>query len=157
GPRGDAVPAGRGSYRASSVSNPAAGASIPVDKDGPDGFLPFVPLDQRLDEPFGLTFTGPELKQPLPLAGPSELRFWTIIEGKDMPYIARLIDVAPDGSSRLITQRWLRASYRYVDPARSRPGKPYLPDDRQDPVTIGLPTEYRMGIWDTAYTLGPGH
>ena len=153
----DAVPTGRDSYQDSSVYNPAAGASIPADKDGPDGFLPFVPLDQRLDEPFGLTFTGPELKQPLPLAGPSELRFWTIIEDTDMPYIARLIDVAPDGSSRLVTQGWLRASYRYVDPARSRPGKPYLPDDRQDRVTIALPTEYRMDIWDTAYTLEPGH
>ncbi|MFL5886363.1 MAG: CocE/NonD family hydrolase [Thermoleophilaceae bacterium] len=153
----DSVPTGRDSYQDMSVYNPAAGASIPADKDGPDGFLPFVPLDQRLDEPFGLNFTTPALKQPLPLAGPSELRFWTILEDTDMPYIGRLVDVAPDGSSRLITQGWLRASFRSVDPARSRPGKPYLPDDHQEPVTIGLPTEYRMDIWDTAYTLQPGH
>jgi len=72
-------------------------------------------------------------------------------------WVARLVDVAPDGSGRLITQGWLRASFRYVDPARSRPGAPYLPDDRDTPVTIGETTEYRLDLWDTAYTLGPGH
>jgi predicted acyl esterase len=131
--------------------------SVPIGKEGPDGFLPYAPLDQRVDQPLGLTFTTPVLTAPLPLAGPSELRFWAITEGSDMAYVGRLIDVAPDGSTSLITQGWLRASFRYVDPARSRPGAPYLPDDRELPVTIGLQTEYRMDIWDTAYTLAPGH
>src|SRR3954466_11325495 len=74
-----------------------------------------------------------------------------------MAWVGRLADVAPDGTARLITQGWLRSSFRYVDKARSRPGAPYLPDDRDTPVTIGLTTEYRMDIWDTAYTLAPGH
>ena len=73
-----------------------------------------------------------------------------------MAWVGRLIDVAPDGSARLITQGWLRASFRHVDPARSRPGAPYLPDDRDTPVTIGETIEYRMDIWDTAYTLRAG-
>jgi len=126
-------------------------------KEGPDGFLPYAPLDQRADEPQGLTFTTGEQRAPLHLAGPSELRFWAITEGTDMAWVGRLIDVAPDGSTRLITQGWLRATFRYVDPERSRPGAPYLPDDRDTPVTLGETTEYRMDIWDTAYTLAPGH
>src|SRR5205807_3075450 len=64
---------------------------------------------------------------------------------------------APDGSASLITQGWLRASFRYVDPKRSPPGNPYLPDDRATPVNIGQTTEYRMDIWDIAHTLAPGH
>src|SRR4051812_9326380 len=125
----DAVPAGRDAYQDAYAYDPAAGASVPMDKDGPDGFLPYAPLDQRLDEPQGLTFTTPEMKVPLHLAGPSELHFWAITEASDMAWIGRLIDVAPDGSTRLITQGWLRSSFRAVDPARSRPGAPYLPDD----------------------------
>ena len=152
-----AIPTGRDSYQDSYVYNPASGLSVPIGKEGPDGFLPYAPLDQRVDEPLGLTFTTPALTGPLPLAGPTELRFWAITEGSDMAWVGRLIDVAPDGSTSLITQGWLRASYRYVDPARSRPGAPYLPDDHPLPVTIGLQTEYRMDIWDTAYTLAPGH
>ncbi len=151
------VPKGRDSYQDSYVYDPAGGLTVPAGKDGPDGFLPYAHLDQGLDEPNGLTFSGPVLKQPLRLAGPSEFRFWAITEASDMAWVVRLADVAPDGSANLITQGWLRSSFRAVDEARSRPGAPYLPDDKDTPVTIGLTTEYRMDIWDTAYTLAPGH
>ena len=151
------VPTGRDSYQDSYVYDPAGGLSVPAGKDGPDGFLPYAHLDQGLDEPNGLTFTGPVLKKRLRLAGPSELRFWAITEASDMAWVVRLADVAPDGSANLITQGWLRSSFRAVDASRSRPGAPYLPDDQDTPVTIGLTTEYRMDVWDTAYTLAPGH
>jgi predicted acyl esterase len=151
------VATGPGAYQDSYVYDPAAGASVPMGKDGPDGFLPYAPLDQRLDEPQGLTYTTPAVAKPLHLAGPSEFRFWAVTEGSDMAWVARLEDVAPDGSASLITQGWLRASFRYVDPKHSPPGNPYLPDDRDTPVVIGQSTEYRMDIWDTAYTLAPGH
>ncbi len=39
----------------------------------------------------------------------------------------------------------------------SPPGDPYLPDTHSTPVVIGQTTKYRMDIWDTAYTLAPGH
>src|SRR4051794_38533617 len=152
-----AQPTGRDSYQEAYVYDPTAGAAVPMGKEGPDGFLPYAPLDQGLDEPHGLTYTGPELKEPVRLAGPSELRFWAITEASDMAWVGRLADVAPDGSARLITQGWLRASFRHVDPERSRPGAPYLTDDRDTPVAVGETTEYRMDIWDTAYTLKPGH
>jgi putative CocE/NonD family hydrolase len=151
------VPSGRDSYQDAYAYDPAGGASVPAGKDGPDGFLPYADLDQRLDNPNGLVFTTPVLKQPLRLAGPSEFRFWAITEASDMAWVVRLADVAPDGSARLITQGWLRSSFRAVDPARSRDGSPYLPDDHDTPVTIGETIQYRMDIWDTAYTLAQGH
>lgn len=150
-------PTGRDSYQDAYVYNPLAGFSVPVDKEGPDGFAPFVPLDQRLDDADGLTYTTAAMKQPLHLLGPSELRFWAVTEASDMAFVGRLVDVSPDGSARLITQGWLRASFRDWDPKRSIDGKPYLPDDHQTPVGIGEDTEYRMDIWDTAYTIQPGH
>ena len=150
-------PKGRDSYQDAYVYDPTAGASVPVDKEGPDGCLPFAPLDPRLDDAHGLTYTTPALKAPLHLVGPSELRFWAVTEASDMAFVARLLDVAPDGSARLITQGWLRSSFRAWDPKRSRDGKPYLPDDTLAPVTVGEDDEYRVDIWDTAYTLAPGH
>ena len=152
-----AVATGRPSYQESYIYNPLAGASVPMGKEGPDGFAPYVHLDQRLDDPLGLTYTTAPLTAPLRLAGPAELRFWAITEAADMAWVARLSDVAPDGSENPITQGWLRASFRHVDPARSRPGSPYLTDDRKEPVTIGLTTQYRIDVWDAAYTLAPGH
>ena len=151
------LPTGRDSYQDSYVYNPIAGLSVPSGKEGPDAFAPYVPLDQTIDQPNGLTFTTPQLKAPLRLAGPSEFRFWAVTEASDMAWVARLIDVAPDGSQQIVTQGWLRASFRHVDPKRSRPGAPYLTDDRDTPVVIGANQVYRMDIWDTAYTIKPGH
>jgi predicted acyl esterase len=150
-------PSGGASYQDMYVYNPTAGASVPMGKDGPDGFLPYAPLDQRLDEPQGLTYTTRVLTKPLHLAGPSEFRFWAVTEGSDMAWVARLEDVAPDGKASLITQGWLRASFRAVDPKRSPPGDPFLPDTHATPVVVGQTIRYRMDIWDTAYTLLPGH
>jgi len=126
------------------------GADVPMGKEGPDGFLPYMHLDAGLDEPQGLTFTGPELKAPLHLGGPSELHFWAITEASDMAFVGRLIDVAPGGGRRASSRRagCARASATSTRSARGR-GAPYLPDDRDTPVGIGETTEYRMDIWDT--------
>ncbi|MDX6215280.1 MAG: uncharacterized protein QOG99_864 [Frankiales bacterium] len=152
-----AAPKGRDSYQDSYVYDPTAGSSTPMGMEGPDGFAPYVHTDQRVDDAHGLTYTTPALTKPLRIAGPSELHFWAITEASDMAWVARLTDVAPDGSETPVTQGWLRANFRHVDPLRSRPGSPYLTDDRHDPVTIGLTTEYRVDIWDTAYSVAKGH
>lgn len=152
-----AVPTGQGAYQESYVYNPAGGLSVPMGKEGPDGFAPYVHTDQRLDDAAALTWTAPVQAADLSLAGPSELRFWAASESADMAWVARLSDVAPDGSETPITQGWLRANFRHVDPARSRDGAPYLTDDRHDPLTIGLTTEFRMDLWDTGYTVAKGH
>jgi predicted acyl esterase len=151
------TPKARDAYQESYVYNPANGVSVPMGKEGPDGFAPYVHADQRIDDAQALTWTTAPLPKAMSLAGPSELRFWAISESSDMPFVARLSDVAPDGSETPVTQGWLRASFRHVDPARSRDGAPYLTDDREEPVTVGLTTEYRMDLWDTAYTLEKGH
>jgi len=151
------LPTGRDSYQDSYVYNPTTGLSTPMGMEGPDGFAPYVHTDQRIDDADGLTYTTPALTKPIRIAGPSELRFWAITEASDMAWVARVSDVAPDGSETPVSQGWLRADFRRVDPARSRPGSPFLPDDVKEPVTVGLTTEYRLDIWDTAFTIAKGH
>src|SRR4051812_23136802 len=58
-------PKGRDSYQDVYAYDPLAGLSVPVDKEGPDGFLPFAPLDPRLDDAHGLTYTTQAFKAPL--------------------------------------------------------------------------------------------
>jgi putative CocE/NonD family hydrolase len=150
-------PKGRDSYQDSYVYDPTQGISVPMGTEGPDGFAPYIHVDQGLDDLHALTYTTAALAKPLRIAGPSELRFWALTEASDMAWVVRLSDVAPDGTQTPVTQGWLRASLRHVDPKRSRPGSPYLTDDRITPVTVGLTTEYRLDLWDIAYTVKPGH
>jgi predicted acyl esterase len=151
------LPRGRDAYQDSYAYNPTTGLSTPMGMEGPDGFAPYVHTDQRIDDADGLTYTTPALTKPIRIAGPSELRFWAITEASDMAWVVRLSDVAPDGSETPVSQGWLRAAFRHVDPKRSRPGSPFLTDDRKEPVTVGLTTQYRLDIWDTAFTIAKGH
>ena len=151
------VPTGRDAYQDSWVYDPTTGSSVPMGMEGPDGFVPYIRFDQRIDDARGLTYTTEPMKQPLRIVGPSEFRFWAVTEANDMAYVVRLHDVAPDGTQSLVTQGWLRASFRHVDPKRSRDGAPWLTDDRKLPVVPGETYQYRLDLWDTAYTVKPGH
>src|SRR3954454_15502695 len=90
-------PQGRDSYQEAYVYAPTAGGSVPMDKEGPDGFAPFVALDPRLDDAHGLTYTTDAFKTPLKLAGPAGLGVGAVTESADMAFVGRLLDVAPDG------------------------------------------------------------
>lgn len=118
---------------------------------------PHARLDQRPDEARALTYTTPAVEEPLALAGPSELHFWGMTTASDTDWVVKLADVAPDGSSTLLTSSYLRASHRTWDDARSVPGAPWISNEEPAPVPSGKILEYRVDIWDIAHTLQPGH
>ncbi|HEX9710934.1 MAG TPA: CocE/NonD family hydrolase C-terminal non-catalytic domain-containing protein [Actinomycetota bacterium] len=61
------------------------------------------------------------------LVGPIELHMWAQTDATDADFIARISDVAPDGSSMLITTGYVRASHRAWDPSKSIPSEPWTP------------------------------
>jgi len=89
------------------------------------------PLDQGPDDLLSLTYTTPPLEAPMELAGsPEAVLEVERVEG-DGPFdlVAKLVDVAPDGSAELITTGW----------ARGTGGTTTIP------------------LWATAWALAPGH
>ena len=60
---------------------------------------------------------------------------------------------------RELTRGWLKASYRAVDPERSKPGRPWhcLTPDKIQPVVPGEVNEYQIEILSTANTFKAGH
>jgi predicted acyl esterase len=66
----------------------------------------------------------------------------------------QLID--SDGTLSDLTQGWLRASHRALDPARSRPCRPYHPHDRTEPLVPGEATWFEIAIVPTAQRFRPG-
>ncbi|MGH2786158.1 MAG: CocE/NonD family hydrolase [Actinomycetota bacterium] len=147
--------------------------------------VPQQQLDQRLDSE-GVTFETPVLASALSVAGPIAVHLVLGTQGApgdptlaagwpgalnvippyhDTDIVVKISDVAPDGSARLVTQGYLRASHRAVDIARSRfidgvnmaPYHPHTLAAFDPPPADGTPREYDIEIWPTAKTWEAGH
>lgn len=138
------------------MTNPAAGFSLAFNKYGTVAATPYVPTDQRLEGPHGLTFRTPELTRPLSLAGPIGLHLVAASTAADTDWYAKLSHVAPDGSESIIEEGALRASHRALDPAQSTPERPYHTHTDPQPIEPNRFYEYDIEIWPTAYRLAPG-
>ncbi len=104
-----------------------------------------------------LAWETPPLPADLDVAGPLEVELDAATTATDADWIVKLIDVAPDGTERDLTQGWLRASHRALDPSRSRPGAPFHPHDRVEPVAPGARVAYRVALVTTAHRFVAGH
>ncbi len=87
------------------------------------------PQDQRRDDALSLTYTSQPLPEALEIAGRPSVRLRVTASWDDPTLVAKLCDVAPDGSSTLVTTGWL--------------------------VPRGADVEIRL--WCTAYRFAPGH
>lgn len=139
------------------VTNPAAGLSMAFDRFGTVAATPYVPTDQRLEGPNGLTFRTPVLTRPLTLMGPISLRLVAASTATDTDWHAKLSDVAPDGSESIVADGALRASHRALDRRQSTPARPYHTRTDPEPIEPSRFYEYDIEIWPTAYELAPGH
>jgi putative CocE/NonD family hydrolase len=149
----EAKPGATGSY----VADPAAGLSMAFDQYGTVAASPYLPTDQRLEGPHGLTFRTTPFTAPRELTGPLALHLVASSSATDTDWYAKLADVAPDGSETIITAGALRASHRALDPAKSTPERPYHPHTNPQPIEPGRFYEYDIEIWPTAYELAKGH
>lgn len=139
------------------VNDPTAGLSMSFDQYGTVAISPYVPTDQRLESAHGLTFrTGP-LAEPLRLVGPLALHLQASSTATDTDWIAKLADVAPDGTETLVTNGYLRASHRALDVGRSREGRPYHPHTEPTMLEAGKAYAFEVEIWPTAWELAAGH
>lgn len=142
---------------ASYATNPTAGLSMSLNSYGTIAISPFVPTDQRLEEEQGLTWRTAPARKPQQLAGPIQLHLVASSTADNTDFVARLCDVAPDGSETVITEGALRASHRALDLHRSSIGSPYHLDTHPAPLAPNRRTAFDIAIIPTAFQLDPGH
>lgn len=106
--------------------------------------------------PDRLSWTTPPCREPVDVVGPLALELDAIATAADVDFIVKVELVREDGEVTELTQGWLRASHRAVDPERSRPGEPFHPHDRFEAVVPGAVTHYSIGLVPTAQRLLPG-
>ena len=114
----------------------------------PDGGAGDFPVDQRSEDGRSLTFTSPPLEERVEILGFPEV---TLAVAADRPralIAVRLCDVAPDGSSLLVTRGLLNLTHRddHAEPAPLQPGRRYTVTVRLDAIGQAIPAGHRLRV-----------
>lgn len=101
------------------------------------------------------------------ITGPLSARLWISSETEDTDVFLVLHLIDPDGREvrfhgatepkQSISQGWLRASHRKLDPERSLPHRPYHPHDGREPLVPGEVYELEVEIWPTCIVAPVGY
>lgn len=128
---------------------PTLGGATLMTAAYPAGPADQSPLDGRADI---LRFDSAELTEPLTLVGRLEARVFAATSAVDTDFVARLVDVDPDGRKILVADGIVRASARET----FRPGGEIV---RTAPSLVEPEQvyEYVIDLWATARTFLPGH
>jgi uncharacterized protein len=112
------------------------------------------PRDQREIEarPDVLCYTSQVLESPYTVLGSVYVTLFAASSSRDTDFVARLVDVYPDGRAICVCDGILRASAResYPGPGVIRPVAP-------SPIEPGEVYEYVIDLWATGITFLPGH
>ena len=103
------------------------------------------PLDQRSIEARAdvLTYTTPPLGRDTEVTGPVRVRLWACSSAPDTDFVARLVDVYPDGRAYNLTDGIIRARFREGSASGLlEPGRPY---------------PFEIDLWATSNVFKAGH
>jgi putative CocE/NonD family hydrolase len=136
------------------------------------GGAPFLLGDQACyhddnvveDAQKALEYQTPPLRRPLYINGPIEADIWMSTTATQAALSVRVDDVQPDGTAVPLTNGLQAASFRAVDPSRSRymngvmiqPWHPFTEASKLS-VVPGQPILVPVEIFPTAALLKPGH
>ena len=140
------------SDRSLSVAEPGAAAPVDIAYDPERG--PFLPamlgrtgrptLDQTPWSAALPTWTSKPLRRPTELTGTPRLSVRVSASAADADLVASLVEVFPDGSSKLITEGFVNLP-RASDPARPQPLEP------------GVPARYEFEFFPISRVVDSGH
>jgi predicted acyl esterase len=115
----------------------------------------------------GVTFTSAPLDAETEITGPSAARLFVSSSTADADLFLVLRVFGPDGEEVVfqgaidphtpISQGWLRASHRKLDPGLSTDYRPYHTHDEKEPLTPGEAVALDVEIWPTSIVVPAGH
>lgn len=113
---------------------------------GANLFVKKGPMDQR---PIGerkdvLKFMTAPLSAPVEVTGPLSVELWAESDCPDTDWIAKLIDVYPDGTERLVQDNGLRARFRESF-------------NREVFMQKGEVYKFKIDLWSTSLVFNKGH
>jgi uncharacterized protein len=123
-----------------------------------------IEFDARGD---GVTFLSPPLEQETEITGPSTVKLFVSSSTTDADIFVVLHVFSPDGKEIVfqgaidphtpVSQGWLRASHRKLDPDLSTTYRPYHTHSETQPLRPGQIVELDVEIWPTSIVVPPGY
>ena len=115
----------------------------------------------------GVTFRSPPFEEDTEFTGPAAAKLFVSSSTTDMDIFLTLRCFDPAGEEVTfvgandpkapVSQGWLRASHRKLDPQRSTPWRPWHPHDRAELLIPGEVTEVDVEIWPTSIVVPKGY
>jgi putative CocE/NonD family hydrolase len=111
-----------------------------------DGEIPSGPQDQRQLEVRDdvLVYSTPPLRHDLAVVGPVTVQLYATSSAVDTDFTAKLVDLAPDGYARNLTEGILRGRYRESS-------------EHSSLLTPGVIYKFTIDLWATANVFKAGH
>ena len=128
----------------------------PTHNEQPDRFTNKPALWPGAKVP-ALQYTTTPFTEDVEITGPLALYLYASLSTADTNWISEIFDIDTDGSRRLITIGWLKASHRELDETKSQPYQPWHPHTRSIPVEPGKINEYAIELKETANVFKAGH
>ncbi len=120
---------------------PTVGGALLMHPNFPSGPRDQRAVEQRSDV---LVFTSAPLDQPVEVTGPITVTLFAATDARDTDFVARLVDVHPDGFACNLTDGIIRG--------RMREGIA-----NESLLTPGEIVEYHIDLWATSNVFLPGH
>jgi putative CocE/NonD family hydrolase len=110
--------------------------------------FPAGPYDQRSTEERAdvLVYTTPELTEDMEVTGPIKVSLWARSNAPDTDFVARLVDVHPNGYAQNLTDGIIRARYRR-----------FAQGEAPTPIEPGQVYEYEIDLWSTSNLFKRSH
>jgi putative CocE/NonD family hydrolase len=91
-----------------------------------------------------LVYTTAPFKAPVRVCGPLKVKLFAATSTRDTDWMAKVLDVHPDGYAQRLNDGMIRARFRRTE-------------EREELVTPGEVAEYDIDAWATCIELQPGH
>lgn len=104
-----------------------------------------------------LAYTTPPLTEYLQATGPVSMVLYGSSTTVDTAWIVKMAGMAIDGKVAPLSKGWLRASYREIDVARSKPGQPFHPYRNPTLLEPGKAYEFQIEMLPVFHTFKAGY
>jgi uncharacterized protein len=128
----------------------------PGPDEGTESFVNRLYWDPKEATPC-VKYTTERFGSDVEVTGPIAFYFNASLSTQDANWMVDIKDIAEDGSERLISKGWLKASHRALDPKKSKPYQPSHPHTESVPVPPGEVLEYAIEVRETSNVFKAGH